>query len=247
MPTFGTPGIILKRRNFGEADRILTIFTKRLGKVVGKGHALRKPLSKLAGHLELFTEVDLNLAEGKTWYTVTEAVTLNSFPNLREDIDRVSQAHYLVELVDHLTHEHEPVTEVYQLLHQALNLLNDGKNRLIVPAFTWNLLGQLGYQAELFECVECRTKLASGDLYFSTALGGILDDVHKDKDILAIKIDPQLVKILRLTTRDLGLFYKLKLTPEYEDKFKEIINNFSSHVLDRQLKSLNFLNNLRID
>lgn len=246
MLRLSTPGIILKRRNYAESDRIITIFTLRLGKVVCRGRALRKPLSKLAGHLELFTESNLNLAEGKTWYTITEAVTVNSFPKLREDIHRVSQAHYIVELIDKLTHENEPVPKVYELLRQSFDLLNAGHTEFLETIVTWNLLGRLGYQAELFECVECRKRLVEGDLYFSTSLGGILDGEHRRSDGSSIKIDGQMVKLLRLTTRDVSFFYKLKLDELTRELFKKVVDDFTSHVLDRQLKSLSFLNNLKI-
>lgn len=246
MLRLNTPGIILKRRNYAESDRIITIFTLKLGKVVCRGRALRKPLSKLAGHLELFTESNLNLTEGKIWYTITEAVTLNSFPKLRSNIDRVSQAHYLVELVDRLTHENEPMPKVYDLLKQSFDLLNAGYTEFLETIVTWNLLGRLGYQAELFECVECRKKLVEGDLYFSTALGGILDNEHQTSDGSSIKINDQMVKLLRLTTRDVSFFYKLKLDESTRELFKKVVDDFTSHVLDRQLKSLNFLNSLKI-
>lgn len=244
MPTLGTSGIILKRRNFAEADRILTIFTSRLGKVVVKGRALRKPLSKLAGHLELFTHVSLSLVEGKTWYTVAEAVTLDSYSKIRQDITLMTKAHYLCELVDHLTREHEVLPGVYKLLNESLELLNQEKTKLLLPAFTWALLAQIGYEAQLYHCVECREKLMPDNLYFSVTLGGILCSNHRQNDPGASLISSETIKLLRVTSSDLNLLAKINLNPDISLQYKNITESFSQHILDKQLKSLKFLKDI---
>jgi DNA repair protein RecO (recombination protein O) len=244
MGIVGSPGIILKRRNFGEADRILTIFTQRLGKIVVKGKAVRRPLSKLAGHLELFTQVNLTLAEGKTWYTVTEANTVNSFVNLRQDINSVSQAYYICELVDHLTKEHEPIPKVYSLLAQAFNLLNNQKIDLLIPAFSWSLIGLVGYQPNLYNCVECGHKIKPEELYFSPSRGGILDKEHKNEDSASFLINSETVKLLRMILVNIDFLPKININSQVKKEFIKVVDTFSQHIFDKKMKSLKFLKDI---
>ena len=98
--SYKTEVIVLKRINFGEADRLVTVFSKSHGKqrLVAKG--IRKITSRKKGHLELFTQVQLQVAKGKNLDLITEAATVNSFPKLRHNLNRVRIAYLLAELVD---------------------------------------------------------------------------------------------------------------------------------------------------
>jgi len=137
--SYKTEGIVLKRVNFGEADRILTIFTKHDGKIKAIAKGVRKVTSRKGGNLELFNQVILFLSEGKNWDIITEAEAVNSFENLRKNLTLVSRAFQIAEVVDRLTAEREESRKVFELLIEALS----GKKN--VKEFEIELLKELGF------------------------------------------------------------------------------------------------------
>lgn len=137
--TYKTEGIVIKRVNFGEADRILTIFTKHYGKIKAIAKGVRRVKSRKGGNLELFNQVILFLSEGKNWDIITEAEAINSFENLRKNLTFVGRAFQIAEVVDRLTAEREESRKVFELLIEALS----GKKN--VKEFEIELLRELGF------------------------------------------------------------------------------------------------------
>lgn len=147
---YTTHAIVLKRRNIGEADRVVTIFSKEYGrmKVIAKG--VRRVHSRRSAYLEVFSHTVLMLHRGKTWDSVTEASPIHAFSALRRSLPRVSHAYYLCELVDALLPERQEHGDVYMLLLGALTALNDtvGNDPTEVSEqFALELLRILGYLA----------------------------------------------------------------------------------------------------
>lgn len=115
-----TKGVILRREDFGEADKILTIYTKDLGKIRPKARGVRKSTAKLAGHLELFNHVDLVLAGG----TIIGAVTINHFEHLRDNLDNLEKAAYISEMIDRFSPEEDPDERLFNLVLESLTKLD---------------------------------------------------------------------------------------------------------------------------
>ncbi len=141
-------GIILKRKNVGEADRIITMFTKEYGKlrVIAKG--IRKVTSRRAPHLEVFTRVSAIIHSGKTIESVSEVSPIMTYPYLRSDLKRVSLGYYLCELIDSLLPEKQEHRDVFVLLTDVLGKLNDPGSLDIYKkskVFTLELLWMLGF------------------------------------------------------------------------------------------------------
>ncbi|MEA3354871.1 MAG: DNA repair protein RecO, partial [Patescibacteria group bacterium] len=116
--------IVLKRINFSEADRLITVFSKNNGKVVLIAKGVRKLTSRKKGHLELFTHVKFQVAKTKGLGIITEAETINNFPNLRKNLNRVRIAYLLAELIDRMTAEWQEQEEVFDLLLKSFHTLN---------------------------------------------------------------------------------------------------------------------------
>lgn len=135
-------GIILKRINYGEADKMVVVFTKEYGKmkVVGKG--ARRLFSHRAPHLELFNLVSLFLAKGTVFDIITEAETIKNFAEWKKDLDKVRQAYLAVEILDLLCPEKQPHKEVYDIVISYLSNLN---NLSQTNEFANRVLQELGY------------------------------------------------------------------------------------------------------
>lgn len=146
--TYATEAVILARKNYGEADRLLTVFSKHYGKlrVIAKG--IRRPTSRKKGALELFNHVKLFLAKGKNLDIITEAETKDSFYQWRKDLTKVGVAYHLSELVTRLLPEHQEHKEVFDLLLASFQALSDIDYWSLYPfiqSFKIRLLEELGF------------------------------------------------------------------------------------------------------
>lgn len=139
-------GIIIKRRNIGEADRILTVFTKELGKLQIKAVGVRKIASKRSPHVELLNLSQLSLYQGKSMPLLTEAVAKETFANLKTKLTHIGFAYHICELVDGLCPEGQENKEVFDLLQKVLTQLESTEElSMIVHEFEIALLRNLGY------------------------------------------------------------------------------------------------------
>ena len=158
---YQTEAIIIRKTKLGEADSILTLYTPRLGKIQGFAKSLRKPKSRLAGHLELLTYSQVSLARGRSIDTITGSQTINSFLPLKTDLDLASYALYVIELVNQFTPEHAEDYPLFRLLLETMErLCSPEQNReLVLRYFELHLLEKAGYRPQLHQCVSCRTTL----------------------------------------------------------------------------------------
>jgi DNA repair protein RecO (recombination protein O) len=148
--TYKTEGIIIKRINFSEADRLLTVFSKHHGKLRLVAKGIRRLTSRKKGHLELFNQVCLFIAKGKNLDLITEAETINNFSRLRKNLPQVQTAFLFCELADRLTAENQSHPQVYQLLFDCLHKLSLATPQALPPDnliiyFEKNLLQLLGF------------------------------------------------------------------------------------------------------
>lgn len=144
---YAVEGVIIKRRNSGESDRILTIFTKEKGKITAIAKGIRRIPSRRAGHVEVFSHVRLMLHRGKTWDIVTEATSLGRFE--KESLSRVSAGYYLCELIDKMTPDEEVSPYLFDLLLHSLSAVFEEKGEEqrvnIIHVFALELLWTLGF------------------------------------------------------------------------------------------------------
>src|SRR5512135_2878055 len=167
--------VVLRHSDWGEADRLLWLYTREMGKVRAIAKGLRKPRSRKAGHLEPFTRVTLQLAHGRDMWIVTQAEGLNIYLSLRENLLRVSYAAYVVELLDRFTYEEGENLSLYHLLCDTLERLDqEPEASLAVRYYEVRLLDLIGFRPVLFNCAVCNNEIKAEDQYFSAALGGVV-------------------------------------------------------------------------
>lgn len=153
-------GIILKRKNIGEADRIVTVFTREYGKLRLIAKGIRKVTSRRAPHLEVFSRVVLLIHRGKAWDSISEVSSVAAYPMIRKDLEKVSVGYFLCELVDALLPEKQEHRDVYILLTDALSDLDSGSKPAMYAhsrQFAVSLLWALGFLPH-------ERKLAGADL-----------------------------------------------------------------------------------
>jgi len=143
---YRTEGVILKRTNFGEADKLLTLFSGHFGKIRLLAKGIRKPKSRKGGNLELFNWVKIYAAKGRNLDLITEVEVVKPFRKWRKDLGRVAIAYHLVELVDRLTAEEAKNREVFELLVLSLEKLGTEEDlEKLRSDFEVKLLEELGF------------------------------------------------------------------------------------------------------
>ena len=145
MASFRTEGLILKRSDFGEADRILTVFTKKKGKIKALARGVRRMESRKGGNVELLNLVTFFLAEGREMDTVLEVETKNAFQPIKEDLITSGYAYHIVELLDRLLPEREPHPEILTLAVETLTWMTKRPRQIAVRAFEIKLMRALGF------------------------------------------------------------------------------------------------------
>jgi DNA repair protein RecO (recombination protein O) len=177
--TYSTVGIILRRRDAGEWDRIYTVYTRERGKLTLLGKGTRRSKAKLASHLEPYAEVDLVVANGKTIDRITFARTIEASSAIAASWERAQLAAFVCESVDALVGERHRDPAVYDLLRTALRTLVSGHpascilHSAFAAPFTIRLLSLLGYAPQLNHCIECRASLPDGPATGIPLRGGL--------------------------------------------------------------------------
>lgn len=149
MPrSYKIEGVVIRRINYAESDRLISIYSKSQGKIVVLAKGIRKIRSRKAPHLELFTHCRVFIAKGRNFDLVTESQTIEPFSLLRSDLVRLAYSYRTIEIVDRLCPEREVHKDVYYLLLRTLAILNscDLKNpQEMTEQFTLQILWNLGY------------------------------------------------------------------------------------------------------
>ena len=243
--TYKTEAVVLKQLPMGEADRILTFYTQDMGKLRAVAKGVRRPKSKLTGHLEPLCHVSISLSQGRNLDLVTEAQIIRPFKGLREDLHRISQGIYVAELVDIFSVEGSSNSSVYRLLLDALGCLETMRDRaLLLPHFELHLLEHSGYRPELFRCVECRATLEPGDHTFSAARGGIVcPNCHGTSSESVVPLSLSAMKVLRFLLRDeeYERVAGLKVTSKTLREIERLQRTYIRFLVERELKSVEFM------
>ncbi len=144
--SYSSEGIVLGRRNYGEADRILSVYSKDHGRITLIAKGIRRPKSRKRGHLEIFSLVKFQAAKGHGIDLMTEADITDDFKEIRKNLAKVSLAYYFMEVVGKITHEGENNDELFNLILSSLNKLKvASKLKELRLYFVLKLLTLMGY------------------------------------------------------------------------------------------------------
>lgn len=244
---FRTEAIVLGRLDYGEADRILVVFTPDMGRLDLIVKGARKTQSRLGPSLDLFANVNLELARGRELDVVRSVVPLRRFDILRGDLNAFAHASYYAELVRTFTQPREEHPEIYYLIVRSLILMDEGVDIWMISRhFELALVTALGYRPELFECVHCGRPIQPEVNAFSAKLGGLLDDPCRGEDPGAIPLSVNAQKYLRLLQRD-GLAAAARVRPSLSERqeIEHVTTHYIRHIAEREFLSLRVIHDLQ--
>jgi DNA repair protein RecO (recombination protein O) len=186
-------------------------------------------------------------ASGRDIAILTQAEMVQPYTSLRDDLILSTYAAYLVELLDRFTVEEDKHIGIYQLLADGLGWLTTREDVLLVARFyELRLLGLAGFRPQLFHCVACGEAIEEQDQFFSGELGGILCPNCRSEDRRAMAITAVSVKVLRyLQTRPWSTVHNLRLKRSIHTELENVMQFYITYVLERNLKSVDFLHRLR--
>jgi DNA repair protein RecO (recombination protein O) len=243
---YKTEGIVLRSMELGEADRVLTVLTPRLGKlrVIAKG--IRRPRSRLGGGLEPFSDVHLVLAVGRTFDVVTQAALEDPHLGLRNDLHSTAAAWYLVELADRFCEGTADSHGAFILLAQGLSALDAGpldvSREVVARWFELHLLDAMGFRPELTTCLECGAEIEPEGNAFSPVAGGVVGPECAHASLGARPISSEGLKVVRhLQRSSLTAILRLQLPSAVQREVERLLHATVSAVLERELRTRDFL------
>ncbi len=244
MPRVGpicTEAIVLRQRPLGDADRICVLFSPTQGRIEAAAKGARKPLSRLAGHIEPLSRGLFSLAQGRSLYVITGAHPLDAWSTLHDDVDRMTEALALIELVDRSTDADTASGTLYQLLRHSLDALaTTASPRTVRWWFTLRALDQQGYRPELDACVSCRARVGPEGNGYAAREGGVVCPVCHGSGV-GQRLSSPVFRLLRYMRRSsCDATARVWVNEDAAAELERHLRLSSEHALDIRLRSSGF-------
>jgi len=249
MPLHTTDAIIIGSHDLAEADRILVFYTEISGKIRAVAEGVRRIRSRFGGSVQLFSQGRLVYFErpNRTLHKVNEFAATRPHQLLREDLDRIALASTVVEAVALGVEEGEPSPELYGLVAETLDHMeNAGRPALVLQGFLLHLLRLLGYRPEFSVCVRCRGQFVPrAEAHLSPTHGGLVCGTCLPGSGDAFAVSREALGFLRgAGGTPLRVMDRIALPPPTVREVAEALHAFVRQALGRPLRSADFLGRL---
>lgn len=245
--TYQTQAIVIKQTKFGEADKIVTVYTLEFGKLKAVAKGACRPGSKLGGNVEPPNYSLLMLAKGRNLDIITQSQTIDGFSGLKGDLWCLSCGSYVLELIDVFTTEGSPNQPLFDLLLDTLkNLSPSNGDETLLRYFELHLLNHLGYRPQLRRCVVCNSALKRGVIFFSPSEGGVLCPGCNRVEFTSRAISIDALKVLRLWQDcDYPTASRVKMSSKLSSELRQLLQEYITYLLQREVKSMAWLEQLK--
>ena len=236
-----TEAIVLRQRAIGDADKVCVLLSPSRGRIEAVARGVRKTTSRLAGHVGALSCGAFQLAQGRSLYTVTAAQTLEAWPALHEDVERLSLAVGVAELVDRTAVPDVGSARLYQLLkHTLAQLAGASEPAAALRWFQLRWLDEQGYRPELAACVRCRAALQPDGNGLAAADGGVVcPDCHRAG--AGLPLSAAAFKLLRYMRRSsFDRTAQVRLERRTASEVERHLTALVEQALDGRLRSLSF-------
>ncbi|TCK98765.1 DNA replication and repair protein RecO [Natranaerovirga hydrolytica] len=241
-------GLILNTMPIGENDKRLVMLTKEKGKINAFAKGSRKSNSSLLGISQTFTIGEFLLYKGKSSYSVSQGNIIESFYNLRNDIEKLSYGLYFNEFVDYITDEEMETYDIMVILYKSLLELTKDvlSHELIKCIFELKLLSISGLTPQVINCVGhgCDHSI-NNQIYFSPSQGGLLCKAHSQLVKDAIPIDESTRYTMQyILSANTNKLYTFKTSDTITKNLSKVLDRYIAYHIDYSFKTLKFINNL---
>jgi len=240
--------IVISHKEFGEADRLVKIYSRENGKLNTIAKGVRKIHSRKAPHLEPFTHTSLILARGQTFWIITQADTICAFPSIRENLTKMAEASYILELLDIIATEGQSEPSLFRLVIDTLKRINDYKETFnIIRYFEFRFLDFAGFRPELSNCVACKKMIEPEDQYFSPIQGGILCPQCGAFEKGALPVSMDVLRYMRHFQRsnfkDIG---NIEIPEKIRNEMQRLLSVYLSTLIERKLNTPTFIRQIKV-
>lgn len=246
--SFRASAVVLRHADWGEADRILTLYTRENGMVRAVAKGARKVTSRKAGHLQPFTHITVQLSKGRDLLIITQVETVNAYLSLHEDLMKTGYAAYAIELLLRFSYEEEGANpSFFRLLVETLDRLEkETEAWLPIRYYEMRLLDVVGFRPQLFDCVNCGREILAEDQYFSYIAGGVICPRCGDRLPNLKPISLEVLKYMRhfqrSSYRDAS---RARPSPEVQKEAEGLMQGYFSYLLERELNTPGFLRRVK--
>jgi DNA repair protein RecO (recombination protein O) len=241
-------GVILKKYLLRETSYALVVFTREFGKIRGVIKGVRNPYPQFAGDYEIFTRCAFLLYRKKRGQMdlITQCDGIEPFVSVRKDIERLTYANYIIELMDTVTNDHDANEGLYNILLESLRMLDTGASaKRTARIFELKLLEDLGLSPRLTECAACESSVGA-NAFFSAGHGGALCERCARSARDRVSVSQGTLKFMeKIRSSEFALTARIKVSREVGKETEEVLRQFLNYHIGRPLKSLAFLGQLR--
>jgi len=239
--------VVLRHINYGEADRILTLYTREIGKLKAIAKGVRRVKSRKGGHLQPFTRSTLMLARGRDLWIITQAETVDAYMPVREDLVKTGYVSYIIELLDRFSYEEGVNQALYRLVIATLERICKSEDPApAVRYYEIRLLDLLGFRPELFRCLHCGAEIQPEDQSISALLGGVLCPRCRNQDSAGKPVSLDALRYLRHFQRSsYSVAMKADIPAGVMREMEGLMNHYLTYILERGLNSPDFLDEVR--
>lgn len=246
--SFRASAVVLRHADWGEADRLLTLYTHEQGMVRALAKGARKVTSRKAGHLQPFTQITVQLAKGRDLLIVTQVETINAFLPLHDDLVKTGYAAYIVELLLRFSYEDEGANPaIFRLVVETLGRIErEADSWLAVRYYEMRLLDAVGFRPQLFECANCGREILAEDQFFSFTAGGAICPRCGEGLQNLMKISLEALKYLRhfqrSTYKDAS---RAQPSLEVRKEAEVLMQGYFTYLLERELNTPGFIKKIK--
>ena len=246
MSTVKTKGLILKQSDFGETNRILTIFTKDFGIIKAVCYGAKSIRNKNSAATQVMTYADFVLANtNKDLMSVQNAEIIESFFGVKEDIVKLSLCVYFADLVYSLINTNSKDDDMLSLILNSIYALSYKENNTekVRAVFELRAMALGGYMPNIYSCAKCNS--SENITHFSSSNGGIVCDGCKNK--ADIPIDADVYHTLSyILSSDAKKMLSFNVNDDVLKRVSDIAQNYVGAFSDKQFKSLDYYKQMLI-
>lgn len=239
-------GVVIRRRDFGEADRLVTLMTDNYGKIRALAKGTRRTKSRLGGHLEPYARTSVLIAKGRNLDIITQASVVDPMHHLRTTERSILYASHWSELADKLMVEQQENRFAYGALVRALTSVEHGRAPDVTSRICeWEFLSAAGFQPELVLCTRCGTQIQPGSNGLHIEAGGVVcPDCHA-REPQSLDISNDALRILRAIGRGDGeLLHGRELSPALMREVEDMLLACLRAATERELQAYRILKEL---
>ena len=243
-----TEAVVLDQHDFGEADKVVTLYTKEFGKLKAVAKGVRRIKSKFGSSMELFSHnsIMLYMQRKRDLYVITGLNIIRTHKELREDFDSFITGSYVAELVDKLTELEEPNRRLFSLILETFYQIPKQDRDIIIAIFVTKFLANAGYKLNLEKCVLCEKSISlTQQKKLSVEQGGVLCSKCQVRDVQAMDVSSlALIYLKKFETVNLVKVGKIDIETSIKNELKRVVHFYLSHYLSGRLKTEEFMEKL---